>query len=178
MKAIWFALFVCAFNSAAEPLRVEGEVIPTAGTVAGMFWAQLDGVSGSSISRVPVTPDGRFVFNAVPSGVYTLRIVDELGQEFASQTVTVRDDHQELRLTLREPNRERRAAGGKISVAELRHQPAKKAKRAAREAEKFTAAGDHVRAVAALERAVALDPEYIQARGNLGAEYLALRRYP
>jgi len=176
MKARWFALLVCAFASAGELAQLEGEVVATAGLSPGALWAELDAVGGSVVSRTPVDPDGRFALAAVPAGSYTLRILDAASREFASQAVSLRQDIQRVTVPLREPE-STPVSAEKVSVAELRHQPTKKARRSAREAEKLAARGDHVRAAAALEKAIALDPQYIQAHGNLGAEYLVLHRY-
>jgi tetratricopeptide (TPR) repeat protein len=67
--------------------------------------------------------------------------------------------------------------GQTISVAELRHKPDKKARQAAVEAGKLSRTGDHLGAIDALRRAVQLDPEYVGARGNLGAELMIVGRY-
>ena len=64
-----------------------------------------------------------------------------------------------------------------ISMAELRHKPVKKARKAVAEAWKFNHAGDHEGAVYALRRAVEIDPNYIIARGNLGGELILAGHY-
>jgi len=63
-----------------------------------------------------------------------------------------------------------------VSLAELRP-PDQRARSAQREGLKLSAAGDHARAAAALEKAVALDPTYALALGDLGGQYVLLGRY-
>jgi tetratricopeptide (TPR) repeat protein len=177
MKALCMTLFVCLLASAGELPQVEGEVVSTAGTGQGQLWAQLDSLGGGGVARSLVGQDGRFLFITAPAGTYTLRIVDATGRELASQPMTVQSGDQLVTIQLPEPAATARVSGPSVSVAELRHKPGKKARRAAEEAQKFARSGDHLRAVAALEKAVALDPEFVGAHGNLGAEYTFLHRY-
>jgi tetratricopeptide (TPR) repeat protein len=177
MKAMCMTLFVCLLASAAEQAQVEGKVASTDLAGQGPLWAQLDSLHGAGIARTLVGQDGRFLFIAVTAGTYMLRITDVTGRELASQPVNVRNEDQRVTIQLPEPTAAAPVSGRSVSVAELRHKPAKKALRAAEEAQKFAHSGDHVRAVAALEKAVALDPEFVSAHGNLGAEYAVLHRY-
>jgi tetratricopeptide (TPR) repeat protein len=177
MKALCMTLFVCLLASAGELPQVEGEVISTAGAGLGPLWAQLDSLGGGGVARSPVSQDGRFLFVTAPAGTYTLRIVDATGRELASQRMTVQSGDQLVTIQLPEPTAAAPVSGRSVSVAELRHKPGKKARRAAEEAQKFARSGDHLRAVAALEKAVTLDPEFVGAHGNLGAEYAFLHRY-
>ena len=177
MKAICMTLFVCLLASAGDQAQVEGEVVPAAEAGQGLLWAHLDSLHGGGIVRTLVRQDGRFLINAVPSGTYTLRIVDAMGRELISQVVNVGNQDQHVTVQLPESLTAGRVPGGSVSVAELRHKPGKKALRAAEEAQKLAHRGDHLSAVAALEKAVALDPEFANAHGNLGAEFAVLHRY-
>ena len=171
MKALCMTLFVSLIASAGELPRVEGEVI------SGPLWAQLDSLGGAGVARSLVGQDGRFLFVTAPAGTYRLRILDATGRELASQPMTVQSGDQLVTIQLPEPAATAPISGPSVSVAELRHKPGKKARRAAEEAQKFAHSGYHLRAVAALEKAVALDPEFVGAHGNLGAEYSFLHRY-
>lgn len=177
MKALGITLFVCALVSAGEMPQVEGEIISPAVGGLGPLWAQLDSLNGGGVASSQVGPDGRFLFIATPAGAYMLRIVDAIGRELATQRINVRNENQLVTIQLPEPTPTPPVSGRSVSVAELRHKPGKKARRAAEEAQKFAGGGDHLRAVAALEKAVALDPEFVDAHGNLGAEYAVLHRY-
>jgi len=63
-----------------------------------------------------------------------------------------------------------------ISAASLGHRVPKAAKKASDRSAKFSRKGDSRRAAEELEKAVALDPEYAEAHGNLGFEYSQLGR--
>lgn len=63
---------------------------------------------------------------------------------------------------------------GPVSVAQLRHQPSQRALHAALKAGKLSEAGDYRGAATQLEKAVAFDPQFAEAHGNLGAQYLRL----
>lgn len=63
-----------------------------------------------------------------------------------------------------------------MSVTQLRHKPEPHALRAAVKAQKLSASGDYSGAAAALEKAVALDPNFGEAHGNLGAQYVRLHQ--
>ena len=63
-----------------------------------------------------------------------------------------------------------------VSAASLGHRVPKAAKKASDRSAKFSRKGDSRRAAEELEKAVALDPEYAEAHGNLGFEYSQLGR--
>ena len=64
-----------------------------------------------------------------------------------------------------------RSAGPAISIRQLRHKVPKDALRAAARAKKLSRAGEHAKAVADLEAAIRLDPEFASAQNALGIEY-------
>ncbi|PWT96862.1 MAG: hypothetical protein C5B51_32550 [Terriglobia bacterium] len=178
MKLVCVTLFVCVLASAEQLFQIEGEVVSTEGNLPGIFRAQLEAQSGAGILRTPVTPDGHFHFLAIPTGNYTLRILDSADRELAEQGVSVYDQSQRVTVSLRESGSPRiHQSENTVTVAELKHKPNKRAKRAAEDSEKFAAQGDHQRAAAALEKAIGLDPLFVWAHGNLGAEYLLLHRF-
>jgi tetratricopeptide (TPR) repeat protein len=69
-----------------------------------------------------------------------------------------------------------RPTGQSVSVARLRHRTPKEARKALDRAEKQSRAGAHEMAAKELEKAVARDPEFFEAHGNLGVEYAQLGR--
>jgi tetratricopeptide (TPR) repeat protein len=64
------------------------------------------------------------------------------------------------------------AASAAVSLHTLRHKPPRAARRELERAVKFEREGDRNRAIGALRRAVAVDPEYMQAWNNLGVQLL------
>jgi tetratricopeptide (TPR) repeat protein len=65
-------------------------------------------------------------------------------------------------------------AGGRVSVAALRHKVPGKALEAFTRGAKLAEAGDYPRAAHQFARAVAIDPDYGDAHGNLGVMYVSL----
>jgi tetratricopeptide (TPR) repeat protein len=70
-----------------------------------------------------------------------------------------------------------RPPAGSVSVAELRHKPHKNALKSVGRGARFSQAGDHRRAAEEFEKAVAVDPEFVDAYCGLGVEYTYLGRY-
>ena len=165
---------LCAAQTAVE---FEGELEAAAGASPGRLSARLDGMGGATPPAVAqVGWDGRFRFRDVSAGSYTLHIIDEYGDEIAAQPVTV--SPLMATLSIRLPERTvRQPVGGTVSVARLRHKPPAKARRAYDRAAKLSQAGEWERAAAELEQAVAVDPEFEEARNDLGTQYARLGRY-
>jgi tetratricopeptide (TPR) repeat protein len=66
-----------------------------------------------------------------------------------------------------------RPTGERISVARLRHTPPRKARAAFRRGMRLLA-GDHEKALREFASAVAIDPDFSEAHGNLGVEFAAV----
>ena len=67
--------------------------------------------------------------------------------------------------------------GESVSVASLNHRVPKAAKKAYERGRKFSDQGDVRRAAEEFEKAVALDPEYAAAHGDLGVQYVRMIRF-
>ncbi|HLK51389.1 MAG TPA: hypothetical protein VKT49_24775 [Bryobacteraceae bacterium] len=67
-------------------------------------------------------------------------------------------------------------SGETVSAARLLHKPPRKARNAFVRAIKLAAANDHVGAAAEFKKAINFDPEFSEAHGNLGVEYVRLGR--
>ena len=102
-------------------------------------------------------------------------------EALANQMKDLRGESKELWLldqhgaVLRNPalTRERPESpiAGTVSVAGLRHEVPKAARKAFERGLKDSAKGNHVATVKELEQAVALDPEFADAHNRLGVEY-------
>lgn len=67
-------------------------------------------------------------------------------------------------------------ANGVISATALSHKIPKRARQAFDRSGKHSDSGDYYAAAADLEQAIAIDPNFVEARANLGAQYLRLGR--
>jgi len=170
-------LFSACVCSAQVVHHLQGEVVPSSGIDRGVLWVQLEipGLGGTT-QKVVVESDGRFAFDDVPLGIYLLRIMDGAGDEITSEPLNVSPGNTPISVRLPEQKMERPLVGS-VSVERVRHQPPKRARRAFLEAQRLSEAGAHERAAAALEKAVTLDSEFIEAHGNLGVQYARLKRY-
>lgn len=160
--------------SAQIPLR--GEILSAPGTNYSELSVQIETLgSAGTTQHVAVESDGRFVFRDVAPGPYRLRILDAAGGEITSESLSVLGN---VPVSVNLPERKmERPSGASVSVERLRHQPSKRALRVFLLAQKLSKANAHERAADALEKAVALDPEFIEAHGNLGVQYALLKRY-
>jgi tetratricopeptide (TPR) repeat protein len=71
----------------------------------------------------------------------------------------------------------RAASDDRISIARLSHEPSHKARTAFVRGMKFARAGAQQDSVGEFEKAIALDPDFSEAYGNLGVEYTLLGRF-
>jgi len=170
-------LVLASVCGAQSTRRLEGEIISESGADVSHLTVELHGVNPG---EPPVTArtgiHGEFLLEVAGSGTYLLRVLDMAGNQVTWQQVTVSPMNGQLEVRLPETPRNR-PSGGTVTVTQLRHRPDKRAYRDALKAERLSKGGDHAQAAAALEGAVALDPEYAEAHGNLGAEYTWLQRY-
>jgi tetratricopeptide (TPR) repeat protein len=125
--------------------------------------------------------DGAFEFRGATPGPYLLTVRNERGETVYQNSVSVGEPGMPpLIIHLPESLTGSRASqplAGAISVRQLQHPPTRKALNAAVQAARFSAARDYSKAAAALEKAVALSPDYADAHTNLGAMYFRLARY-
>ncbi len=122
-----------------------------------------------------LTSSGEFRVAQITPGTYTLQVLDSFGHQIVSQSVEVTHagTHVSIELPVSDntPN-----AGWSVSLATLLHKPKPAAFKACLRAQKYSEARDYQRAAAELQKAVALDPLYAPAHGNLGAQYARLKR--
>jgi tetratricopeptide (TPR) repeat protein len=125
--------------------------------------------------------DGAFEFRGTAPGPYLLTVTNDKGETVYQNSVSVGGlGMPPLIIHLSEDlpgNRSSQPLAGAISVRQLQHPPTRKALNAAIQAQRFSAARDYPKAAAALEKAVALSPDYADAHTNLGAMYFRLGRY-
>ena len=176
-RAVLISLVSSIICAAQVVPRVEGEIVPSGGVDLTQLTVRLESSESRNIpEKTYPASNGGFAFRDVPTGYYVLRILDASGNEITSQLISVSPASPPLTVRLPE-YRSVAPMAGTISVARLRHRPNARALRATADAQRFAESGDSLRAVASLEKAVALDPQFAEARGNLGAEYAKLGRF-
>lgn len=112
--------------------------------------------------------DGRFELRDVNEGVYEAQVVNLQGGVIKRTivTVTAMATHQEIRLAI--PCAEKQTSGG-VSLRRLSHKPPKGAVKAMRKAGEAQQKGDVAEWEKQLRLATTIDPDYFEARNNLGA---------
>ena len=154
----------------------EGEVQGSHSVDRSSLWVELEAPGLDRINkRTNVAGDGSFRFSNVPAGNYSLRVLDATGNEIVAEPLRVQAGVP-VSVQLTETSQDR-PTGETISVAQLRHRPSRRRWRELVKAQHLVETGHVQEAVATLEGAVRLDPEFIEARGNLGAGLARLGHY-
>jgi len=170
-----FLLFLSACQAETVPL-VRGQV-ENAGYLGDGILVELRGIQGDQPHQAAVATSGSFEFRDVRAGTYTLRLTTLNGETICEQIVEILPFTGELSIRL--PKRPAaRPVSGTISVQELRLPSQPKAFRAFVEAQRAREAGHGTEAMRKLEQALRIDPDYAEARCNLGSEYVRQGRYP
>jgi len=119
--------------------------------------------------------DNTFEFRQVPFGEYLLVVRDARGQAVHQEFVSANSSQ---RASIQLPQKEVSPPPvGPVSVAELRHPPARKALRAALAAQKFGQAGQFEKAAQQFQKAIDISPDYAQAYSGLAASHLRTGDY-
>jgi tetratricopeptide (TPR) repeat protein len=168
-------VYLCLLASSclAQSGYLEGELLTQKPTDLSHVVVRLETSNPSDTQQTTVSLGGDFRFTHLAQGNYTLVVADELGHEIAREQLNYQPSNPPLRVQLPEESGAERP-GGSVSVSQLRHRPDPRAWRAAAKAQKLSDSGDHRGAAAQLEKAVAIDPQYAEAYGNLGAQYVRL----
>ena len=159
---------------------IEGRVALPSGFAAERYIKITVRNSVSILNRIYTNKHGEFRFHDLSEGIYYVQAeVEGANFEPAVEKVALgRGIVYELTLHLREKKGpEIRGPGGRIvSAAELRQPVPVAAKKEYEVALKRVAKGDVSQAAAHFEQALAIYPEYLAARNDLGAQYLKLKR--
>jgi len=124
--------------------------------------------------------DGRFEFKAVAAGEYTVEAEADRSRErfeITDETITVRVNTPNfITLSLRERGKAQEKHDRTVSVAMLDQKVPPAAKHEYDNAMQLARAGKSDESIAALQRAVALYPDYLMALNDLGAQLLDVGR--
>ncbi|HYI92057.1 MAG TPA: tetratricopeptide repeat protein [Bryobacteraceae bacterium] len=125
--------------------------------------------------RTHVSADGRFDFRGISEGLYFLYVRTELGETLHREVVQIQTLDKRLYVRLHTPKQDR-PTSGVVSLNQLLHKPPKNAVKAFKKSVALAQKGDEAGAVLMLEKAIELDPEYMQAINNLGVRHLVAGR--
>ena len=160
----------------AETIRsVRGNVETSSLSVGTPLVVVLESVEPSKPGlESRVNADGSFEFRDVSAGMHRLRVATEIGETIDEELVDVTPSRG-ISIRLPAQNSDK-PVSGLVSAHRLLHPIPKKALRAFAEAQKESEKGRSAEAASKLELAVSLDPDYFEARCNLGVQYLRLGR--
>jgi Flp pilus assembly protein TadD len=160
--------------SADDTGLITGEVrCEQCNNFTGMY-VVLSGDSGGSMQgllQADVDIDGRFEVREIPCGNYTLSLLNERGTELKRSLVIVNGSYTTVSMNLN-ILKSQKPGTGTVSVTRLKHKPVKSAVKAFSKAVEKTKKGHAEEAIALLEKAVELDPEYMEAHNNLAVRYM------
>jgi thioredoxin-like negative regulator of GroEL len=154
---------------------VSADLVECPGTVqpadSGATAVELEGAMGVSY-RADVDPSGHFRFSRIPAGDYSGRILGWYGNTIDSIVVSIQ--HAMPMLTLRLPEVPRTNPHAEtISVARLEHKIAPKARKEVELADRAEKKKDTATAIDHLQKAIALDPGFMEAHNSLGIRYIS-----
>jgi tetratricopeptide (TPR) repeat protein len=178
--ALWFLAVPAesqAINGDASTLK--GQI--DGGTTYGLTVELYSMSRHDTVTTSEFRGDGSFEFRGALPGEYLVTVRNEQGEVVYQGNVTAGQPGMPP-LIIHVPEAllshgASRPVAGTISVRQLQHPPTRKAFAVAVQAQRLSAAGDYPKAAAALEKAVALSPDYADAHMNLGAMYFRLGRY-
>ena len=155
-------------------VAVRGHIICPPGTSFDTLVVRLTG-SSAYIPSSFVFPNGDFQFDSVATGSYLLELTDVSGNRITQQLVTVDENNTDLAIALPE-FRGSRPITGTVSLFELSHKVPTKARKEVEAAEKAYSKKDMTACLRHLQAAVEIDPEYLEARRQLGLCYMRLEQ--
>ena len=155
-------------NAQIEPVDCTGTVQPSG---SGAAVVELDGEMGMSY-RAPVDSGGFFRLNSITPGDYRARVLDFYGNPLGTFLVSISRTMPMLDLQIPEVRRTNRGGAGTISMAVLQHKVPGKAQKQMELAMRAKKKNDTDAAIDHLQKALALDPQFMQAHNALGVCYI------
>jgi tetratricopeptide (TPR) repeat protein len=156
--------------------RISGQLRSHGDAGSSDFLVELyDLRTNAMIERVPVS-QGEFEFDHVPPGSFTVRVVTEPGgPPIVEEFHEFEPGSEPLVLQLPEISAAK-PISGIVSLHQLEHPIDKKAIKEAYEAQQYERANNLPQAVAKLEKAIQISPQFRDAHLNLGVQYARLGR--
>jgi len=126
--------------------------------------------------RADVDGKGNFRLDGIAAGDYNTRIIDRSGNQIDGAFVAVRQGMPVLLLRVPEQRREV-FGGGTISSARLAHKIPNGALKEIERADRAIEKHDVPAAIDHLKKAIAADPDFMEAHNSLGARYMAIQNF-
>ncbi len=162
-------------ESSRPEAPVTGEITGATNVSPDLYIELVDSANrGGTIARTSPNPSGNFEFNGVPIGDYELRLVDRQGNLITAQFVRVTDAGNFFQLRLPELKGDQ-AVSGVVSLSRLTHKVPGKAEKEFHKGETAGRKGKNEEAIEHFNKAIEIDPAYMEAYNNLGARYIRAR---
>jgi tetratricopeptide (TPR) repeat protein len=159
---------------------IEGRVILPSGQSANLNVKIILSELHRPLVTIYTNKHGEFRFTTLREGEYFVKaIADEKAYEPVTQRVWLgRSLTYHLNITLRKKEEfaERKSDAHSISATELDSPAPREAKKEYAQAAQLAGKGDARQAIERFQRAITIYPDYIDARNDLGAQYLKLKR--
>jgi tetratricopeptide (TPR) repeat protein len=170
-------VFLALPVSASDVATVRGQLhFQSRQSTQGLYAGLEDIVSHAQFHRVDIRLDGTFEFRGVPTGEYLLKITNLEGETVFQQFATVHEHIDEISVSMPDSG-STKSLRGKVSVTQLLHPPERKAVNAFHTALRLSESGKYDQAVAELEKALRISPEFGQAYTNLAVQHIRLQQY-
>jgi tetratricopeptide (TPR) repeat protein len=159
---------------------IEGRVVLPSGRTIDRIVRITLRTSISTLYTTYSTPRGEFRFESLPQGIYYVEAIVE-GENYEPATARVLlgrgiVSHQTLQLREKSAGGRRSPSGNIISTAELRQVVPQSARKEYELGLKQVGKGNFAQAAERFKQALAIYPDYLAARNDLGAQYLKLKR--
>jgi tetratricopeptide (TPR) repeat protein len=151
--------------------RLEGEVTP-AGQGSGLTVELYDPSNNLLIERAFITHSGRFDFMNLSAGDFGIRLTDQTGNVITQEYIRVGDAGNFVTLRLPVQTVAAKAPPGTVSLSQLSHKVPKEARKQFEKSLKAKKKGRVDESIACLEKALEIDPDYMEAHVNLAAALL------
>jgi len=179
MKHLTLALLVV--SACAPPLpaidksfTIEGSVLARQRPLDHLQIQIVNLSNGMALATGLVRFDGEFELRELPQGNYEVRLVDQRREVLATRQVSI-PSYGSIDFKLEDAALSR--AGGAVSSYRLTHKVPSKARKSFERSEKEFKAGRSERALALVDEALAVDPEYADALHTRGVFHLGAREY-
>jgi tetratricopeptide (TPR) repeat protein len=178
LACVVLVVFLTVQGAQAERIgELKGRVVQdSAALPQDLTIAFRDLSTGRLTEEVQVMPDGSFEVSDLDPGEYEVKVTNHSGDLLHHEFVTVGANVAPLWVRLPQPA-VTPPMSGTISVGQLQHRTPSKARREFRAALKSCDSGDVEKCKKHLEKAIEIDPDYMEAHNNLGVRYMVLDQY-